>query len=60
MGIGLTNCGPYSCRMTSQECSEAIGNIIKNILTGIGNLFLEVVTFGLSKYLIISTISQFN
>ena len=47
--IGLLNCGPHTCGMTQKICNDDIANIIKDIIIGLGKLFLDVVTFGLSN-----------
>ena len=46
--ISLLNCGPYTCAMTKTECNDSIKNIIKDIIIGMGKLFLDVISFGLS------------
>lgn len=48
----MVNCGAWTCGMTSQKCSNGIFEIIKDIAVGIGKIFVNVVTFGLSKILL--------
>ena len=55
--IDLLNCGPHTCGMTSAVCQQGISNIIKDLLIGLGKLFLNVITFGLSKPLIFPTLT---